>query len=77
MMLCLGQYWFSFEYLCSITMETFIPEEAFRKDFIAELGELHSEYRQMDCKQLKQKLPATLNSCLRLLIRFPISVSLH
>lgn len=60
MMLHLRPNWFSFEYLCSITMETFIPEEAFRKDLISELREMLSEYRQIDGKQLKHKLPVIL-----------------
>lgn len=47
--------WFSFEYICSITMETFIPEEAFRKDLISELKEMLSELQQIDSMQLKHK----------------------
>lgn len=55
MMLCLRRNWFSFEYICSITMETFIPEEAFRKDLISELKEMLSELQQIDSMQLKHK----------------------
>lgn len=32
-----------FEYVCSITIETFIPR-AFRKDFISDIREMLSEY---------------------------------
>ena len=60
MMLRLRHNWLSFEYLCSITMEAFIPEAAFRKDFISELREMLSECRQIDGKQLKHKLPVIL-----------------
>lgn len=59
-MLRLRHNWFSFEYLCFITMETFIPEEAFRKDLISELREMLSEYWQIDGTHLKHKLPVIL-----------------
>lgn len=57
MMLCLRCNWFSFEYIRSITMETFISEEAFRKHLISELKEMLSEFQQIDSMQLKHKLP--------------------
>lgn len=60
MMFHLRHNWFSFEYLCSITMETFILAELFRKDFIFVLREVLSEYWQIDGKQLKHKLPTVL-----------------